>query len=96
MTKQPQDVQDKKAEFRINVNNYLQSILVIATIGFGTKIVSSIDALTLGFNTLVTTTTINTLEIQHLKDTDEEAKKDREKIKADFSELRNIIVRREK
>lgn len=60
-----QNVKDKIAERGINVGVIVQSLLLAATIGFGTKIVNSVDTLTLEVSKLVTVTQLNKSEINH-------------------------------
>jgi len=61
----PADVQDKKAEFGINLSVVIQGLLLATTIGFGTRLVNSIDTLINEVGKLTTVTTLNSSEIKH-------------------------------
>ena len=61
----PADVQDKKAEFGINLSVIIQGLLLATTIGFGTRLVNSIDTLINEVGKLTTVTTLNSSEIKH-------------------------------
>ena len=61
----PADVQDKKAEFGINLSVIIQGLLLASTIGFGTRLVNSVDTLINEVGKLSTVTSVNSSEIKH-------------------------------
>lgn len=61
----PSPVQDKKAEIGISLSNLIQALLLTATIGFGSRIVVSIDTLTEAVANLTTVTKVNAVQILH-------------------------------
>ena len=61
----PAEVQDKKTEFGINLSNIINGLLLATTIGFGTRLVNSIDTLINEVGKLTTVTTLNSSEIKH-------------------------------
>jgi len=59
------ELQDKKTEFGINLGNIIKGLLLATTIGFGTRLVNSIDTLINEVGKLTTVTTLNSSEIKH-------------------------------
>jgi hypothetical protein len=71
MSNQPNDYPDERrkppcSNTKIDASVIIQSLLLASTIGFGAKMVSSVDNLTVQVALLNTTTTVNSLDIAHL------------------------------
>lgn len=81
-----EQVRDLIAERGINLSVVIQSLLLAATIGFGTRIIGSIDTLTLAVGSLNTTTAVNQTHIADNKKTIDALDEELDKFKDAFNE----------